>query len=196
MTRSLFGLFFLALVLLARPVPSRAQTYWGSIDITSDPEGTDCNVPTSGLVSLYVIARPDLSVGTAAGFFAVEFRVDLSEVLAAGATYVGEESQGYVTIGSIVPGPGVQLGFLGCQKADLHVYTVRLSWDAVPSGTFHVSIVPSTLATSFLAMDECSSLRYIHPVLAGTAVASTEGVSCDVAARETTWGTVKALYGE
>jgi hypothetical protein len=203
MMKRLLVLLCLTIALLAFPRRSDAQAFWGAIDITSDEAGTNCLLPTSGPITMYVIARPDMSVGTGAGFFAVEFGMDLSQFYAGGASYTGESSQGSIINGSIVPGPGVQVGFAACQTSDTHVYTVLLSWNLEPSGTFYVSITGSTLPTNDVAMAECTATREVRSVLAGQALASTvpgcdctahEGDCPPTAVERGTWGAVKALY--
>jgi hypothetical protein len=194
------------MAVLAVPGRSEAQDYWGSIDITSDPEGTNCEIPTSGIVTMYVIGRPDLSVGPGAGFYAAEFDVEFSELLAAGALFVGQSSMGTVTQRDVYPGPGVQVGFPSCQTTDVLVYTVTIFWPEEPSGTFCVYVTPSTLPTGVLAMADCTDLRNVHPVFTLPTWATTTGLICGllepptnpcpgpVPVAESTWGAVKALY--
>jgi hypothetical protein len=189
MTKRLLVPFCLVLFFLPRPVRSDPSVLWGIIDIENQTTGEIA----CGFVPLYIFARPDLSVGDGAGFLAVEFGVDLSQVLDAGAVYFYEESHGTVTNGSVEPGPGVQVGYGTCRTTDTHVYSVYIFWREEPSDTPLVSITPSTLVSNRLVMGDCTGYRTPHPVLGGQTIANP---ICPLAVQETTWGTVKALYGE
>jgi hypothetical protein len=182
-----------AIVALLLPAAALAQS-WGSIDPAADAAGTDCNLPTSGLMTIHLIARPDLSVGVGAGFFAVEFDVDTSQLGAAGASFIGQNSLGTTTNGNLEPGPGIQIGFTTCQLSDTEVANITYFWAVAAVGTYYVTVTPSDLATEALAMAECTDLRIPQSVLPGQAVVSTEGVTCAVGTQDTTWGKLKALY--
>lgn len=177
------------LAILAIP----AYAIHGSIDPAADPAGASCVLPNTGFYGIFIVARPNLAA-PAAGFFAVEFGLDLAAFLAAGGGFIaGEVSNGSVTTGSINPGPGVQVGFAACQGAPaVHIYTVNVFLGGVIATTEYVSVTPSTLVTAALAMAECSALRTAQPALGGQAL--TNG-TCTTAVEETTWGKLKALYG-
>lgn len=179
-------------ILSVATVPCLAQH--GSIDPAADPGGASCVLLNTGFFPIEIVARPNLAA-PAAGFYAVEFGVDLAAFLAAGGGFIaGEVSLGAVTTGSINPGPGVQVGFAACQLAPVvHVYTINVFLPGIILTQEYVSVTPSTLATNILGMADCSPLRTTQPAIGGQAL--TNG-SCSIGVEETTWGKLKALYGE
>jgi hypothetical protein len=188
-------LLILAVGLMLMATAAQAQI-WGAIDPTADVAGTDCNLPISGLLTIHLIARPDLSVGAGAGFFAVEFDLDTSQLGAAGAAFIGQNSLGATTNGNLEPGPGIQVGFPECQLSDTEVANVTYFLAAAAVGTYYVTVTPSDLATAALAMAECTPLRIPRDVYGGQGILSSEGVDCSVGTKDTTWGKLKALYSE
>lgn len=169
--------------------------YWGSLDISIDAGGTDCNIPATASTfnSLYVWARPN-PAATPVGFYAVEFSADLTALLASSAGFIaGEVSQGIVTTGNISPGPGVQVGFATCQSSDIMIYQINVFQTLAFGGTVYIPITNSTLMTDTLAMADCTLLRNKQQIQGGEAIANG---SCNIAVETTTWGRLKALYRE
>lgn len=171
-----------------------AQAQWhGAIDPVGAPDGSTCVLPSVGFFPVYAVGRPDPTAPNA-GFWAVEFDLDVSAYLAAGGIVAGEAGAGTTLLGNIHPGPGVQVGFATCQSAPVVLlYTVNFFLSAPVIGTQYVAATVSDLATATAAMAECSALRTERPVQLGVGVING---TCDVGTEETTWGKLKALYGE
>lgn len=190
MFRSL--LLFTLVVLTFTAAPVSAQ-YYGSIDVTSDPGGTNCTLPDSPSIPfyIYVVARPHPAAPDPV-LFGADFDVDVSPYFTYGAGLVLSEYPpgGEPHVGSIGSGVSVSLGVCASSPTVL-LYVVQMV-TLVPIGVQrYVSVGPHP--TYGLNMYDCVSLFLPHPVAGGQGVING---TCSIGVRETTWGKLKALYSD
>lgn len=140
------------------------------------------------------------------GMQAVEFWLDLSDLLdATGGWITSEIPGGDVSIGDL-SSTGVQIGFAYCQVSPQLLYTVEVFLPNPVVGTVYVAVTESTLDSHLLAMALCTRLaspptsasliETPQPAIGGQGIASSAGVTCTVSAKRSSWGRIKSLYGE
>ncbi len=166
----------------------------GSIDIFSDGAFTSCNVTdASGLVPVYVV-HTHAGDGAAAS----QWKLDMGNVV---MTFVGSFSPYATVIGTPLEGVSVAYGSCISDPNNLIMTVNFIGVGASPTCSI-MSIVPDPVALSgMVEIVDCTpepNGPFKITLEKGGQARVNPDLSCDctVPVRETTWGGIKALYGE
>jgi hypothetical protein len=190
MKKSVIAVFALGLMLLA----SGASAV-NTIGLFGDVDATQCsgNVPLYAPYPVHVVAVLDMI--SADGMTAAEFLVDGIDnnpaMVSIAITYASP-----LTIGEILGNEGFSIAFVECQPGPIVVLGELsfLAFNPAWPGNDAVWCVVPTVESMKLVVVDCEFIEI--PADGWCFVANcTEGdCDCSVAAEETSWGAVKALY--
>ncbi len=187
-------ILLLTVVVLCLAGLAFAQSDVGSIDIFSDAAYTSCNfIDVIGLVPVYIV-HTHANDGAAASQWMLE--------LGAGVImqFVGSNSPFPTAIGN--PLTGISIAYGSCQTGNTLILTVNFFGSGTSATCSLMSIVPDPGALSgMVEIVDC-----LEPPVGPNKITLEKGgqgrvnpdltCDCTVPVRETTWGGIKALYGE
>jgi hypothetical protein len=185
-------MIFLALVIVMSASLAVAQT-GGGIGIYSDLVGVDCNLwdNVAGLCPYYVVHIPlpgSIGAATASQFSAPKPVCHLGQWLSDTAIFA-------VTIGSSQT--GVAIGYGTCLPLPLHVLTMNYFCNGLTGACCQYDVLPDpNIASGNIEAVDCN---FVTHVAAGMCAMVNPDASCPCWAtpvEETTWGKIKAVYGE
>lgn len=184
-----FVLTIIALTFAASP----ALAQYGDISGYNDQAGTSCNISDVGAAvhDIFVVIKHNSS-----GVKVAKFRISNTSTMA----YIGEASApGTLSIGSAQA--GIEVAFTTCQTLDAYVMKVTYfgSGSSAPCSYFNIIAHPGSQVPGQTMIVDCAlPFGAVHAIPAGQAIINPgpPPVQCDcnVAAGETTWGSIKALY--
>jgi hypothetical protein len=164
----------------------------GSVGIFADAAGTNCNLPDAvpGLTPYYVV-----HVYTT-GATACQFKATKPACVL--ASYLSDATVFPVTVGNSQT--GVSVGYGTCRSGPIHVLTLNFFTQGLTQACCYYKVACDPLgsdgcASGLIDIVDCS----FEPALAtaGTGIVKANGTcDCNVPVEDTTWGNVKALYGE
>ena len=108
------------------------------------------------------------------------------------ATYLSDTAVFAVTIGNSQSPTGVSIGYGGCLAAPVHVLTVRFFSQGL-TGECCVFPIGDISTTGVVGVVDCSSNLYEANTIPGIVNATP---NCDAGYRPSTWGRMKASFGE
>jgi hypothetical protein len=184
-----FVLTIIALTFAASP----ALAQFGDISGYFDQAGTNCNISDVGFAphDIFIVLKHNTG-----GVKVAKFRVENTSAM----TYIGETAApGTLTIGSAQA--GIEVAFTACQAFDAYVMKVTYfgSGTSTPCSYFNVIPHPGSQVPGQTMIVDCAlPFGSVHAIPSGQAIINPgpPPVQCDcnVAAGETTWGSIKALY--
>jgi hypothetical protein len=199
------------LVLSLLPTHAVAQIH-GEVAAAADVTGEARVLPSSGTFPIHIVAYPYpySRVGAGAGFYAVQFGLDLTGLFArTQGSIVGETAHTALVNGTIEQG-GVQVGSQVCKLSPTLIYTVYVDLANPVDCLTYVQVAPPTLFEGGIAMAPCvhfaeaaaqgstaSALLQVGPLpaLGRFAASCPTCPSCSAVGLErTSWGRIKAMY--
>jgi hypothetical protein len=162
----------------------------GSFGLYADAQGTICNILDAGpgLLSIAVVhATPD---GATASRFAAPIPACMI-----GAMWISDTAA-YEVIGNSQTGVVVPYGF--CLTGRSHILTINVFVEGTSESCCYYSVVPDPSAPSGrIEVSDCSE-TIVFGIGELSVVNGDTSCPCEgpVPVEETTWGNVKALYGE
>jgi len=178
----------IAVTCLLACTPTAVFAQAGSIGLFRDSHGESNhladNSTTVGVVEFHVV-----HVGASA-VSACAFSAPAPNCLA--ATYLGDTPLFAVTIGSSQSPTGVSIGYSGCLSAPVHVLSIRFFSQGL-TGNCCVFPIEKIVTSGRVEVVDCSS--NLHEANAIPGVVNATG-NCDTGYKESTWGRVKASFGE
>ena len=179
-------LLILAFVLMLTASLAFAQA--GSIGIFADQTGSSCNVvdAAAGLCEYYVVHV--LHGGATAGEFSAPVPICL------GAGFLSDGTVFSVNIGNSQD--GISIGYGACRPAPTHILTLKFFCQATTSDCCYYKVLPHPETASGMIEGVDCNFVATFPT-GGEAIVNSvaETCDCDVPNQDTTWGNVKALFG-
>ena len=182
-------LFTITCSLLVIAGAAFAQWQPGSLDITSDVGGTDCNLGDAPPFQSIYVFHTNTNGSTLA-----RYRVNPSGGVT--ATWLADNTAPYQSIGSSPAGIATAYGACVSGSFLINTMTYITSGNIPACETLQVVEDPTSTSGQVEFID-CSlpvPVKATVPV-AGTAIFNNDGsCQCNIPVRDTTWGKVKRLY--
>lgn len=183
-----FVLTILALTIAVGP----AFAQGGDISAYNDQTGTSCNILDQGaaLHDVFILLKHTL------GANALKFKVATTGVA---MSYVSETVVLGLSIGNTTA--GIEVAFPQCQVGDVYFMKITYFGTGTSPQCSYISVVPhptSEIPGEVIMVDCAQPFGTIWPIAGGQAIVNPGpppvNCDCNVAAGETTWGGIKALY--
>ena len=184
-----FVLTVIALTFAASP----ALAQYGDISGYADQAGTSCNIADvgAGIRDIFVVIKHNTG-----GVKVAKFAVTQTSTMA----YISETAApGTLVIGTSAA--GVEVAFIECQPFDAFVMKLTYFGSGSSAPCSYFNVVPhagSQVPGETIIVDCALPFGEIHAIPRGQAIINPgpppAQCDCNVAAPETTWGSIKALY--
>jgi hypothetical protein len=184
-----FVLTIIALTFAASP----ALAQFGDISAYSDQAGTSCNISDVGSAvhDAFIVLKHNTG-----GVKVAKFKVTNGTTM----VQIGETAgPGTLTIGTAAA--GIEVAFTSCQAFDAYIMKVTYFGSGSGAPCEYISVDPhpgSQVPGETMIVDCGEPFGEVHAVPSGQAIVNPgpppAQCDCNVAAGETTWGSIKALY--
>jgi len=173
-------------------VASMAFAQAGSVGVFADPLGLNCNVldgPPMGLKQYFVV-----HVYTT-GATAVQYRAKVPLCMTAtGAMWLSDTNMFAVAVGNSQVGIGIAYG--SCLVGPIHTQIINVfAMGTTPACCRWFVDADPNVPSGKIEGSDCSFVVF-YPTGGQGIINPITGCMCNIPTQETTWGNVKALYGE